>query len=111
VSYRATLIGRALSQFRDLIGDQDAYEALVERILQLGESPWDAWSVPAAGDEPAHRQAEFGEHGLLSFRVDDQAETLTIFSIVWTGEGWPHTPRANRGLGDGRRRAVRARSV
>ncbi|HUZ51679.1 MAG TPA: hypothetical protein VMU94_04025 [Streptosporangiaceae bacterium] len=85
MSYRATLTGRALSQFRDLIGDQDAYRPLMERILQLAESPWDAWPVAAAGDEPAHRQVEFGEHGLLSFRVDDQAETLTIFSILWAG--------------------------
>jgi hypothetical protein len=83
VSYRATLTGRALSQFRDLISYQNAYRPLMEKILQLAESPWDAWPVPAAGDKPAHRQAEFGDHGLLSFRVDDQAETLTIFSILW----------------------------
>lgn len=85
MSYRATLAGRALSQFRDLVGDQDAYKPLMDRILQLAESPWDAWPVAAAGYEPAHRQAEFGEHGLLSFRVDDQAETLIIFSIIWIG--------------------------
>ncbi|HEY6481365.1 MAG TPA: hypothetical protein VIZ00_15125 [Streptosporangiaceae bacterium] len=57
----------------------------MDRILQLAEALWDAWTVPAAGDEPAHRQAEFGEHGLLSFRVDDEAESLVIFSILWAG--------------------------
>ena len=47
----------------------------MDRILQLAEAVWDAWTVPAVGDEPvAHRQAELGEHGLLSFRVDDEAE-------------------------------------
>jgi hypothetical protein len=61
VSYRASLAGRALSQFRDLVGDQDA------------------------DTEPEFRQAEFGEHGLPSFRVDEQAETLAIFSIIWVG--------------------------
>jgi hypothetical protein len=85
VSYRATLTGRALSQFRDLIGDQGAYGPLMERILQLTEMPWDAWTVPAAGTEPEFRQAQFGEHGLLSFRVDDIAEILIIFDILWAG--------------------------
>lgn len=83
MSYRTTLTGRALLQFRDLIGNPDAYEALIERILQLGDAPWDAWTVAAAGDEPAHRQTQFGQHGLLSFRADDEAEMLTIFSIIW----------------------------
>ncbi|HEX5295275.1 MAG TPA: hypothetical protein VFX25_40920 [Streptosporangiaceae bacterium] len=85
MTYRAVLTGRALSQFRDLIADPDAYAAIMERILQLAEAPWDAWTVPAVGDEPAHRQAEFGEHGLVSFRVDDEAESLVIFSILWAG--------------------------
>lgn len=30
-------------------------------------------------------EAQFGEHGLLSFRVDDNAELLIIFNILWTG--------------------------
>jgi hypothetical protein len=57
----------------------------MERILQLIDMPWDAWTVPAADTEPEFRQAEFGEHGLLSFRVDEQSETLAIFSIIWVG--------------------------
>lgn len=83
--YRATLTGRALSEFHDLSARPDIYAVLIERVTRLTEAPWDAWAVPADGDEPAFRQTRFGDHGLLSFRVDEQAEVLIIFSIIWTG--------------------------
>jgi hypothetical protein len=35
VTYRAALTGRALSQFRDLIADPDAYAAIMDRITQM----------------------------------------------------------------------------
>lgn len=31
------------------------------------------------------RETQFGEHGLLSFRVDESVEILIIFNILWTG--------------------------
>jgi hypothetical protein len=40
VSYRAALTGRALSEFRDFAGDQDAYGSLTERILELSETAY-----------------------------------------------------------------------
>lgn len=85
MSYRPALTGRALAQFSDLSRDQGIYAVLMERIIQLADAPWDAWAVPASGDEPAFRETQFGDHGLLSFRVDEQAERLIIFSILWTG--------------------------
>lgn len=45
----------------------------------------DAWPVYPDGDEPEFRETQFGEHGLLSFRVDESAEILIIFNILWTG--------------------------
>jgi hypothetical protein len=39
VSYRPTLIGRALSQFNDLKDDKVIYDALTERILRLVDAP------------------------------------------------------------------------
>jgi hypothetical protein len=37
-------------------------------------------------DDPAYRQAIFGEgYGLLSFHVDDAAELIRIFDIAWIG--------------------------
>jgi len=69
VSYRPVLTGHALTQFKDLLGDEVAYEALMSRILALIHAPWDA----------------FGEDGLLSFRVDEHSGLLVIFNILWTG--------------------------
>lgn len=78
------LIGRAQDQFTDLIDHPNAYDALMERILRLIDAPWDAWPV-YPDDQPDYRETQFGEHGLLSFRVDDHAELLIIFNILWTG--------------------------
>ena len=85
MSYRPALTNRASAQFTDLTGREDVYPAFTYRLRQLAGAPWDAWPVQPGGDEPELRQAQFGEHGLLSFRVDDQAETLIIFSIIWAG--------------------------
>lgn len=57
----------------------------MDRLLRLIEEPWDAWLVYAARGERAVRMAQFGEHGLLSFLADDDAEVLVIFNILWTG--------------------------
>jgi len=38
-----------------------------------------------AGTSRSSRETQFGEHGLLSFRVDESAEILIIFNILWTG--------------------------
>lgn len=78
------LIGRAQNQFADLIDHSNAYDALMERIIRLVDAPWDAWPVYPHG-QPDYRETQFGEHGLLSFRVDDNAELLIIFNILWTG--------------------------
>lgn len=78
------LIGRAQSQFTDLIDHPSAYDALMERIVRLVDAPWDAWPVYPDG-QPDYRETQFGEHGLLSFRVDDNADLLIIFNILWTG--------------------------
>lgn len=86
MSYRPVLTGRALGQFNDLITDhEDAYEAFMQRLLWLIDAPWDAWPVYPGGDEPQFRESQFGEHGLISFRVHDNDETLVIFNILWAG--------------------------
>lgn len=84
MSYRPKLIGRAQHQFADLIDNQTAYDALMERIIRLIDAAWDAWPVYPDG-EPEYRETQFGEHGLLSFRVDDNAKLLIIFNILWIG--------------------------
>jgi hypothetical protein len=86
VSYRPALTGRAFGQFSDLLRDRpDAYAALATRLTRLVDEPWDAWQVQPGGGEPEFRETQFGEHGILSFRVDDETETLIIFNILWIG--------------------------
>jgi hypothetical protein len=54
VSYRPALIGRAPAQFSDLMGDKAIYDALMERIIQLADAPWDAWPTsPGRSRTPA----------------------------------------------------------
>ena len=55
---------------------------LAAHLTRLANEPWDAWPVQPGDGEPEFRETLFGDHGLLSFRVDDETETLIIFSIL-----------------------------
>jgi hypothetical protein len=85
VSYRPFMTGRAVGQFNDIMYNEVVYDAFMRKVLWLMDAPWDAWPVYPGGDEPEFREAQFGEHGLVSFRVDDNAEILVIFNILWAG--------------------------
>lgn len=85
MTYRPRLTGQALRQFQDLQADPVVYRALMDRLLRLVEEPWDAWPVYAARGEPDVRMTQFGEHGLLSFTVDDTTEVLIVLYILWAG--------------------------
>lgn len=85
MSYRPALTGQAAAQFHDLMVREDIYRAFMYRLLQLAGAPWDAWPVQPDGGEPEFRAAQFGDYGLLLFRVDGQAETLVVFEILWAG--------------------------
>lgn len=62
-----------------------AFDALVERVVDLVEEPWDA-DLMAPGDDPAYRQVVFGDgYGLLSFHVGNFTELIRIFDITWIG--------------------------
>jgi hypothetical protein len=83
VSYRAEFEGDALAELNGL--PKQAFDALVERVVELVDAPWDAAVMPP-GDDPAYRRTVFGEgYGLLIFRVDDEAELIRISRIVWIG--------------------------
>jgi hypothetical protein len=60
-------------------------DAIVERVVDLVDEPWDA-NVMTRGGDPAYRQVTFGQgYGLLTFRVDEEAELIRIFDIAWIG--------------------------
>lgn len=58
----------------------------MNRIVRLVEEPWDAWLVEPKGQRP-FRETTFGHQhtGLISFYVDDDAEIIYIFNLVWAG--------------------------
>jgi hypothetical protein len=77
MTYRVEFDGAALVQLNGL--PSAAFDALVQRVVALAEEPWDA-DLIAPGDDPAERQAIFGEcYGLVSFHVDDASELIRIF--------------------------------
>jgi hypothetical protein len=83
VSYQVRFEGKALVQLKGL--PLAAFDAIVERVAVLVDEPWDAVVMTRGGD-PSIRQTAFGSgSGLLSFRVDDNAELIRIFDIVWVG--------------------------
>ncbi|HUZ35951.1 MAG TPA: hypothetical protein VMV17_06455 [Streptosporangiaceae bacterium] len=83
MSYQVRFEGAALVQLNGL--PSAAFDALVERVADLVDEPWDATVMPP-GDDPAYRMTVFGSgYGLLSFHSDDTAEIIRIFDITWTG--------------------------
>lgn len=81
MSYQVEFVGNALVQLRGL--PRDAFEALVARVVELVDAPWDA-SVAAPGNNRALRDTTFGSgSGLLTFQVNDDAELIWISDITW----------------------------
>jgi hypothetical protein len=85
VSYRPVLTVRAAAQFADRSRQQQIYDAFMDRLLQLVDSPWDARLVQPGGGEPEFRQTLFGDQGLLAFRLAEEAQLLVVLYIIWAG--------------------------
>ncbi len=83
MTYRVRFEAYALVQLHGL--PSEAFDALLDRVLELVDEPWDAVLMPP-GYDPAYRQAVFGSGwGLLTFHVDDNAELIRIFDLTWIG--------------------------
>jgi hypothetical protein len=83
VSYQVRFEGPALVQLNGL--PAKAFDALVGRVVELVDEPWDA-SVMPPGDDPAFRMTVFDAgNGLLSFHANDTTEIIRIFDITWIG--------------------------
>jgi hypothetical protein len=73
---------RSLVQLNGLPGA--AFDALLQRVVDLAEEPWDA-AVPP-GKDPAYGMTVFGAgYGLLTSHADDASEIIRIFEITWIG--------------------------
>lgn len=83
MSYRVEFGGGAQVQYHSL--PEDAREALIERAVELADQPWDA-AVRPPGEDTRFRETLFGSgNGLLGFYVDEHAQLIRIFDIVWIG--------------------------
>ncbi|MET9326353.1 hypothetical protein [Tsukamurella sp. NPDC003166] len=79
------MIDPAVRQYHDLLTTNDvAHDAFLIRVAELVDAPWDSWPTRSEG-QLEYRDAQFGSDGLLSFLLDDAAEMLVIFNIVWAG--------------------------
>jgi hypothetical protein len=77
-----------------------AKDALVACAVELAGQPWDAVVRPP-GNDPKFRETLFGSgNGILGFFVDEEAELIRVFNIVWLrlqvfrGEGYRRFPAA-----------------
>jgi hypothetical protein len=81
VSYRFTLAGSVLVKMKGL--PEDALDALVSRVADLVERPWDA--SPTLPGRTDLRETTFGAFGFVFFVVDDTSEMITVYDLVWAG--------------------------
>jgi hypothetical protein len=83
VTYRVEFGGGAQVQFHSL--PEDAREPQIEQAVELADQPWDAATKPP-GAGIRFREAVFGSgNGLLGFYLDEDAQLIRIFDIVWIG--------------------------
>ena len=83
MSYRIEFGGGAQVQFHSL--PENAREALIKRAVDLADRPWDA-AVRPPGADTRFRETVFGSgNGLLGFYVDEAAQLIRNFDIVWIG--------------------------
>ena len=83
MSYRVEFGGGAQVQFDSL--PERARDALIARAAELATEPSDAVVRPP-GDDPRFREAVFRSgSGILGFYLDEDAQLIRIFNVVWIG--------------------------
>ena len=83
MTYRVEFGSGAQVQFHSL--PEDAREALIEKAVELADQPWDA-AIKPPGADVRFREAVFGSgNGLLGFYLDEDAQLIRVFDIVWIG--------------------------
>ena len=77
MTYRVILAAGATAKFHHL--PEHTRDALIARAADLVERPWD--DVRAVPGVPGTTFG--GDQGMLEFYVDDAADIIRIFDIVW----------------------------
>jgi hypothetical protein len=84
VIYRVEFGAGAQVQFHTL--PKDACDALIERAVELADRPWDNAFVRPPGSDLRFCEAVFGQgDGVLGYYLDEDAQLVRIFDIVWIG--------------------------
>lgn len=83
MTYRVEFGGGAQVQFHTL--PARARDALIDCAVELSHKPWDAVIRPP-GSDTRYRETTFGlGAGIVGFYVDDDAQIIRIFDILWAG--------------------------
>lgn len=83
MSYEVTFGPGGAATFHSL--PEVGRDALLARAVELSDRPWDeVWSQ--AGGRAGYRETSFGDgRGLMVFYVDDAAEVIRIYDMLWVG--------------------------
>jgi hypothetical protein len=83
VTYRPRLEQPVLRQMPGL--PDDAFDLLTRTLARICDDPYDRLISMPAGEDPRDRMAELGDSGFITFTVDDDAELIRVYGLVWTG--------------------------
>lgn len=84
MSYRPWLEDRALRQMGGL--PLDVLDTLTRAMARICEDPYDrVLSMPVRDDDPRERMAELGDLGFTEFRIDEAAQLVRVYTLVWIG--------------------------
>jgi hypothetical protein len=83
VTYRVELSPKALGQLGGF--PPTAMDALVETLSWVVEYPADPLRTHPTDDDPYARWAEFGDAGLVTYRIDDAAQLVVVADVTWVG--------------------------
>ena len=106
MTYRAELSGRALKQMRGLTSP--TFDRLIEAMAEVIDHPDDPLRTFPTSD-PDVRRMEFGEAGLITHLISEDARLVIILDIPRDGWKFLHalpTPQHRdsvRGSGNGKR--------
>jgi len=82
VSYRPHLESSALRQVHGL--PEHAFDMLVTLLARICDDLYDpVFSAPTG--VPRRRVADVGDFGFIVFAVDETADLVRVFDVVWTG--------------------------
>ena len=83
MNWRPWLEGQALRQMRDL--PAEALDTLVRTLARICENPYDPVFSAPVPPVPGRRVADLGDYGFIEFTIDEAAQLIRVYHMVWTG--------------------------